>query len=84
MFFKVKIFLRYWKHTGQEKPPRRGKTSRPPHPQPTHSSPTSRDMEKQGGLLCHQAPAPNLLGRPTVEQISGTWFFYSYPREKLT
>jgi hypothetical protein len=31
-------------------------------------------MERPGGLLCHQMPAPNLLGRPPGEQISIMWY----------
>jgi hypothetical protein len=60
----------------------RGKTLTSPHSQTTHSSPTSWNAEKQGGLPCHQAPAPYLLHRPTGEQVSSMWFFYSHPWEK--
>jgi hypothetical protein len=84
MFLKVKIFLRCWRHTGQEKTARRGNSSTLPHCKHTHSSPTSQNTEKQGVLLCHQAPAPNLLGRLKGEKISGMWFLYSHTWEKST
>jgi hypothetical protein len=39
-------------------------------PQPSHGLSMPHYAEKQGGLLCYQMPAPNLLGRcrPTDEQ----------------
>jgi hypothetical protein len=41
-------------------------------------------MEKPGGLLCHQMPTPNLLGRHKTpgEQISGTQYSHRQPWDK--
>jgi hypothetical protein len=49
---------RRWRYMLQEKSPKRDKTLTPPHPHPIHSIPTSCYMEKPGGLLHHQTPAP--------------------------
>jgi hypothetical protein len=41
------------------------------NPQPMQSFSVPYYTEKTGGLLCHQTPAPNLLGRhPAEQQVS--------------
>jgi hypothetical protein len=54
-----------------------------PNLQPIQSFSMAHYTEK-GGLLHHQMPAPNLLGkhRPTGEQISGMLYSHSYPWDK--
>jgi hypothetical protein len=84
VFLKVKILLRSWRHTWQEKPPRIRKIPTPLYSQPTHSFPMPLDTEKSGGLLHLQAPAPNLLGRcrPPGEQINSKWYPHNHPWDK--
>jgi hypothetical protein len=69
---KSKILLRHWSHNWQKKSTKRNQGFDTLNPQPVQSFSMPCYMEKTGGLLCHQMPAPNLLGRhPADKQVSG-------------
>jgi hypothetical protein len=72
---KSKILLRYWSHTWQKKNTKKKQSSDTPNPQPTQSFSMPHYTEKPGGLLHHQTPLPNMLGRSRAigKQISHPW-----------
>jgi predicted kinase len=65
---KSKILLRHWSHTWQKKSTKKHQNFNTLNSHPVKNFSMPHYTEKTGGLLHHQMPAPNLLGRHSADQ----------------
>jgi hypothetical protein len=72
-----------WSHTWQKKNTKKNQNFNALNHQPVQSFVMPRYTEKTGGFLCHQMPAPNLLGKHSADQEMSTKHCVVFPQPPL-